>query len=438
MRAAEAAAARERAGVEAQLKAELDRLKFVATQTRKADESEARRATDQIKQLEGELARVHAQAEERQAAQLEELRAQMAEMREAAAQQARAAAAEAVASEVARAAAQANNAAPRKPNVVRMQPRAGAQSPPASEVAAREIEKVAAAPHAEERSSPAGDYYSLFQPTTASALEPADEQTETAGAGIDYRRHAKWALPVAACLLLVTNTGTAISTVTRFVTPDEKPALIVQPVNPDPFIEVVEQRVGSLKVESTPEGAEAIVDGHSYGKTPLTIPDLEVGAHARAQERRRDDHPTRHDQEQPDDAAVGSDFLRLARDLLADSGHGRHRRQAGQPHRGRPGDDDAGQARRRAHQRAVQLSRDRNARRAPGETTAHTLTLPMGSVRVTAPEGAEIKVDGAAGQRRRRPKGCRWPSDRTRSAPRIPRSANGAHRLTCVTALQRT
>ena len=44
MRAAEAAAARERAGVEAQLKTELDRLKFVATQTRKADESETRRA----------------------------------------------------------------------------------------------------------------------------------------------------------------------------------------------------------------------------------------------------------------------------------------------------------------------------------------------------------------------------------------------------------
>ena len=50
-----------RAAVEAQLKAELDRLKFVATQTRKADESETRRATDQIKHLEGELARVHAQ-----------------------------------------------------------------------------------------------------------------------------------------------------------------------------------------------------------------------------------------------------------------------------------------------------------------------------------------------------------------------------------------
>jgi hypothetical protein len=30
----------------------------------------------------------------------------------------------------------------------------------------------------------------------------------------------------------------------------------------------------------------------------------------------------------------------------------------------------------------------------PGETTAHTLTLPMGTVRVTAPEGTAILVDG--------------------------------------------
>ena len=119
--------------------------------------------------------------------------------------------------------------------------------PAGQKVAAREIEKAAEAPHSEERSSPSGDYYSLFQPTTAPALQPAEEETEAAGAGIDYRRHAKWALPVAACLLLVTNTGTAISTVSRFVTTGEKPALIVQPVNPEPFIEVVEQRVGIVE-----------------------------------------------------------------------------------------------------------------------------------------------------------------------------------------------
>ena len=67
-------------------------------------------------------------------------------------------------------------------------------------------------------------------------------------------------------------------TVTGLVTPDEKPERVVQRVNPEPFIEVVEQRVGSLKIDSTPEGAEAIsIDGRSYGKTPLTVPDLEVG-----------------------------------------------------------------------------------------------------------------------------------------------------------------
>jgi hypothetical protein len=396
MHAAEAAAVRERAVVEAQLQAELDRLKFVSTQTRKADESESRRATDQIKQLEGELARVHAQAEERQAAQLEELRVQMADMREAAAQQARTAAAEAVASEVARAAAQSNNASQRKPNIIRMQPRAGAQNLPANKVAAREIEKVAAAPHTEERSSPSGDYYSLFQPTTASALEPAEEQTETAGAWIDYRWYAKWAVPVAACLLLVTNTGTAISTVSRFVTPAEKPALIVQPVNPEPFIEVVEQRVGSLKVESTPDGAEATVDGKRYGKTPVTIPDLEVGVHTLVLKSASGTITRRvtikSNQTTLLSEAIFSGWLAIFSPIPVTVAID-----------GKPDNlTEDGRVMTTPGKHVVELFSERFNYRAtetldvrPGETTPHTLTLPMGSVRVTAPEGAEIKVDGA-------------------------------------------
>ena len=32
----------------------------------------------------------------------------------------------------------------------------------------------------------------------------------------------------------------------------------------------------------------------------------------------------------------------------------------------------------------------------PGATTAHTLTVPMGNVRITAPEGADIRIDGQA------------------------------------------
>jgi PEGA domain len=396
MHAAEASAARERAGVEAQLQAELDRLKFVAAQTRKADQSESRRATDQIKQLEDELARVHAQAEERQAAQLEELRVQMADMREAAAQQARAAAAEAVASEVARAAAQSNSQ--RKPNIIRMQSRAGVQAPPAREVAAREIEKVAAAPHSEERSSPSGDYYSLFQPTTP-ALEPAEEHTETAGAGIDYRRHAKWALPVAACLLLIlliTNTGTAISTVSRFVTPAEKPALIVQPVNPEPFIEVVEQRVGSLKVESTPDGAEASVDGRRYGKTPVTIPDLEVGVHTLVLKSAAGTITRRvtikSNQTTLLAEAIFSGWLAIFSPIpitVAIDGKPVSLTEDGRVMT-TPGKHVVELVSERFNYRVTETLDVR-----PGETTPHTLTLPMGSVRVTVPEGAEIKVDGA-------------------------------------------
>ncbi|MEO5741287.1 MAG: PEGA domain-containing protein [Vicinamibacterales bacterium] len=397
MRDAEETAARERAGAEAQLKAELDRLKFVATQTRQADESESRRATEQIKQLEGELARVQEQADQRQAAQLEELRAQMADMREAAAQQARAAAAEAVASEVARAAAQSQAAERRKPNVVRMPARPAVHAASPKKVVAREIEAVAETLRTEERSSPSGDYYSLFQPTAAPAPQQAEKaELEAAGPGIDYRRHAKWALPVAACLLLVTNTGTAISTVKRLMTPAEKPALIVQPVDPEPFIEVVEQRVGSLKIDTTPAGAEAIVDGRRYGKTPLTIPDLEVGAHTLVLKSNAGTISRRitikNNQTTQLSEAIFSGWLAIFSPIpikvVID---------------GKPVNlTEDGRVMTTPGKHVVELVSERFNYRAsetlevtPGETTAHTVALPMGSVRVSAPEGAQIKVDGA-------------------------------------------
>ena len=397
MRAAEAAKARERAAAEAQLKAELDRLKFVATQTRKADESETRRANDQIKQLEGELARVHAQAEERQAAQLEELHAQMAEMREAAAQQARTAAAEAVATEVARTTAQSNAWTPRRPNVVRMQPRAVAQDVPERAVAAPEVEDFAEAQPPAASPSRAADYLSLFSPPTPSAEPPVEEEEED-GDGIDYKRHAKWALPVAACLLLVvTGTGTAISTVTRYVTPDEKPALVVQPVvNPEPFIEVVEQRVGSLKIESIPEGAEVIVDDKSHGRTPMTILDLEVGQHTLVLKSGAGTITRRFTIKNNTTTILSESifsgwlaiFSPIPVSVIVD---------------GTPVNlTDEGRVMTTPGRHVVEFVSERFNYRSketlhvtPGETTAHTLTLPMGSVRVTAPEGAEIKVDGA-------------------------------------------
>ena len=395
-RAAEAATARERAAAEAQLKAELDRLKFVATQARKADQNEAKRATDQIKQLEGELARVHAQAEQRQAAQLEDLRTQMAEMREAAAQQARAAAAEAVASEVARANAHASESAPRRLNVVRMQPRIAAPEPAARDAARHEVQDFGEPVQAESASTASGDYLKLFQPSEAQAPKHIDEEPETFATGIDYRRHAKWALPVAACLLLVTGTGTAISTVARFVKTEEKPALVVERVNPDPFIEVVEQRVGSLKIDSTPEGAEVIVDGKSHGKTPLTILDLEVGSHTLVLKSgagtitRR--FTIKNNTTTMMSEAIFSGWLAIFSPIpvtvLIDG------QAVSLTDEGRvmttPGKHDVEFVSERFNYRSTETLDV-----TPGETTAHTLNLPMGTVRVTAPEGAEIKVDGA-------------------------------------------
>ena len=278
VRLAEAEAVRARAAVEHQLKADIERLRFVTAQTRKADETETKRAAQLIKQLEAELATVRAKAEERKGNELEEIRAQMVEMREAAAEHARAAAAEAIAAEVARATAQAAAAVPvPRPTAVITQFPFPIRDE-VDEVEDEDEEDVVAERHV-------SDYLRLWDTQTPAPVRPADvDQSEapleSLVAAENLRRHAKWALPLAACLLVVANTGTAISTVTSLVRPDERPTLTVQAMHEEPpFIEVVEKRVGSLNVKSTPPGAEAILDGKKYGRTPVTIPDLDVGLH---------------------------------------------------------------------------------------------------------------------------------------------------------------
>jgi hypothetical protein len=395
MRDAEAAAVRGRAAAESQLKSELDRLRFVAAQARKADESETRKASEQIKQLERELASVHAKAEQRQVAELEELRTQMAEMREAAAHHARTAAAEAVAAEVARATAQSSEGAPPRLNVIRMQPRPSHPAPLA--VPPVEMREAPAAQAEDTGREPErrGDYLSLWQPA-APVEEATEEPEEEVDRAIDFRRHAKWALPVAACLLLVTNTGTAISTVARFVGPAAKPpALTVEPVEIEPFIEVVEKRLGSLQVESTPSGAEAAVDGKSYGKTPITIPDLEIGTHTLSLKSAAGTI-TRKVTVKANETAVVAEAI-FAGWLAIFSPIPITAVIDGEP----VNLTDDGRFMTTPGKHTVELISERFNYRAtetlevrPGETTAHTVSLPIGSVRVTAPDGAEIRIDG--------------------------------------------
>ena len=373
------------------MKADIERLRFVTAQTRKADETETKRAAQLIKQLEAELATVRAKAEERKGNELEEIRAQMAEMREAAAEHARAAAAEAVAAEVARATAEAAAAVP----VAR--PTAVIAQFPVRDIVVdadeEEEEDVVAERHV-------SDYLRLWQtntPATASAdVDTSEAPVESLVTAENLRRHAKWALPLAACLLVVANTGTAISTVSRLVRPEERPALTVQAMQEEtPFIEVVEKRVGSLNVKSTPPGADAILDGKRYGRTPVTIPDLDVGLHTLVLKGTsgsitrkvtiKANQATELNESIysgwlaifspiPVSVTIDGQPVNLTDDARIMTSPGRH---------------------------VVEFRNDQFSFRAtetlevrPGSTTAHTLVLPKGTLKVRAPEGAEVRVNG--------------------------------------------
>ena len=151
-----------------------------------------------------------------------------------------------------------------------------------------------------------------------------------------------------------------------------------------------------MKVESTPDGAEAIVDGRRYGKTPVTIPDLEVGAHTLVLKSAAGTITRRitikNNQTTLLSEAIFSGWLAIFSPIpitvVID---------------GKPVSlTEDGRVMTTPGKHVVELVSERFNYRVtetldvrPGETTPHTLTLPMGSVRVTAPEGTEIKVDGA-------------------------------------------
>ncbi len=381
IRAADAEAIRERAAVEAQLKSELDRLRFVTAQTRKADESENKKAAQQIKQLEAELANVRAKTESHKGDELEDIRAQMAELREAAAQHARAAAAEAVAAEVARATA--------RPTAV------VAQFP------VRQVVPIEPAQDEESDSQAIRDYLSVWQsnavaPPVAEDVADADESEESPISASSVRRHAKWALPVAACLVIVVNTGPAISTLTWLVKREEAPRTVVQPMHQEPpFIEVVEKRVGRLQLNSTPPGAEAIVDGKRYGKTPVTIFDLDVGLHT-LELKGSTGTITRKVTIKANQTTLLTEsifsgwlaiFSPIPLKVIVDG------KAVNLSDDGRvmttPGEHVVEFINEQFNFRAVETFSLR-----PGETVAHTVVLPTGTVRVVVPEGAEVKVDG--------------------------------------------
>jgi hypothetical protein len=371
-----------RGEAEARLQAELERIRADAEAARIEEQSHAKYATRKIREaaareaeearalaeaaaqrsleaemarvraqadkfLQDEVARVRADAQERQAAELQELRAQMAEIRDTAA-------------------------------------------------------KTAA-----EQSA---DYYKIWQPAVeaaaaADALPPVPakekdaepEEEDDAPVGMDLgllvERHIpwlKWAVPTAACMLFIANIGPSAK-------PAPAPTHAVEPVE-KPFVEV--KTTGSLKVVSTPAGARVLVDGRSYGQTPVTIPNLEPGQRTLIL-RVGGGSITRKITIRAGQTAVTSEAIFsgwIAIYSAVPMTVSLNGKPAAAGSDGRimtpPGTYEVAMVNDQFNYHGSKTLEVR-----PGEVTAYTVVLPSAPVHILAPEGADITVDGSSAGR---------------------------------------
>ena len=407
--AAEAAAAdalgaevaRVRGEAEARLQDELERIRTEADAARDAELSVAKHATRKIREaaareaaearanaeaaaqrtLEAEMARVRAQADrflqaeiervradaqERQAAELQELRAQMAEIRDTAARTAAEQSADYYKIwQPAVEAAAAAEAAPAKPPT-KKQPKKKEETGK-NEIFSKEERE-------EEEVSTADDQ---------------DASVEIAP-GLLAGRHLpwlKWAVPTAACMLFIANIGPSAK-------PAAAPAHVVQPVE-KPFVEV--KSTGALKVTSTPAGARLLVDGKSYGQTPVTVPNLEPGQHTIVL-RTSSGSITRKVTIRAGQTAVAAEaifsgWVALYSAIPMTVSLNGKPAEAGSDGRimTPPGTYEVSLV-----NEQFNFHGSKTLTVKPGEVTAYTVNVPSAPVHVVAPEGADITVDGNA------------------------------------------
>jgi CheY-like chemotaxis protein len=455
-RALEAEVARVRVQAETHLKAELERIGKEAEHARAADQSHAKKTAEQIREaaarearviaeqaakqmlaaeisrvrsqadtvLETELARVRAEAQERQTVELLQLRVQMDAMRQAAAEQAHAAAeqaraaaehARAAAADQARAAAEhARAAAARRPADVISFPVAESnpdrrvyQEPDPQEYEEEEIEAVEVEDDSrhEEPSSPAPahgrrDYYSLWRKEPKAAAEShANSDDDEPSQPFNYTRWLKWGLPIAASLLLIGVSG--IDTVARLATPapaEPAPSRVVTSIRDRRAPAApLEAKFGTLRVESTPAGAQITLDGESRGITPQTISNLKPGAHELVLH-----SPSgainRHVSIQAGKTVVASEaifagWLAIFAPIKLDVSLNGVATS--------PTDDGRfmiapGTYRVNMVNTRFNFHRTETLTVKPGEVTAHTVSLPTGALKIAVPDGTEVTVDGHA------------------------------------------
>jgi hypothetical protein len=341
--------------------------------------------------LAAEVAELRSDAEARRASDLAEIRAQVTAMREAAAQQARSAAAEAVAAEIARSTAASQQAAGTgRPTVVRVPSESsGRRDEPAA------LPQTVCPPAPAAVTQARSDYYSLWQAEgepAASHGQPGHAFHQT---GVQPGR---WPLAIAASLLLVPSVSVDASwfvAVAKQLRPSvvavAPPPAAAQPAAPAGPA----KRVGRLLVESTPSGAAVFVDGKLRGESPVTLEDVSVGKHTvvlesrqgtvtRVVEIRAGRRTIANEVIMPGWLAI---FCRIplkvyvAGKQIGTTAEGRLMLAAG-------------------HYEVTLVSEHFNYRETrtfdiqPGVATPYTVSLPTGTVRVQAPPGTEVWVEG--------------------------------------------
>jgi hypothetical protein len=222
-------------------------------------------------------------------------------------------------------------------------------------------------------------------------------------------RHGKWILgnrrklSIAATLLLVVSAGLTLDTKSWFVALAKQLTLAKAAVAPPATAPAARpaapappaKRVGQLLVESTPPGARVFLDGKLRGESPLTLQDVPVGKHRLVLES-RSGTITRVVEIRPGGRTIANDvimtgwlavFSRIPLEVYV----------AGR----RLGTTDGEQFMLAPGRHQVTfVNKHFNYRETktldvqPGIVTSHSVALPMGTVRVTAPAGAEVWVEG--------------------------------------------
>jgi hypothetical protein len=442
----EAEVQRVRAGAQSHLKAEIERIKRDAEQARAADQTHAQATAERIREaaaleartiaeasarktleaeiarvrsqadtaLQAELARVRAEAQERQEVELLQLRAEMAEVREAAAEQTRAA------KEVREAAAEQARLAAEEARAAAAEAKAASARRSAEVITFPVVEPQALEEFADleehdepEAEEPEGrrDYYSLWQkvvspvqshkvdePVPLAQVEEAEQEDDEDGPDFArYTRYLKWGIPIAASLVLIVVSG--ISAVARFAAPaaheEPPPAAVVTEVTEREPVVPVESKYGTLKVESTPAGAKITLDGENRGETPRTLSNVSPGTHTLVLQSSAGSITkrvtVRAGKTSIASEAIFAGWLALFSPIPLDvSLNGK---PASPTEDGRfmlaPGTYQIHMANNR-----YKFARNESLTIRPGEVTAHTVSLPTGTLRITVPDGTVVSVDG--------------------------------------------